>query len=121
MKSSSQTSAKADYGNWVSERLIYFPGALAAVFLALSFVSYYFLIIALPFLVIAAYFSYAYYEFSPAGGDIQSGIREFVLGRLEWDGKGMALDIGCGNGALAITLAKKYPDRLWRSFSALGN
>ena len=110
MKSSSPTNAKPDYGNWVSKRLIYWPGALAVIFLALSFFSYYFLIIALPFLIITAYFSYAYYEFSPAGGDIQTRIREYVLDRLEWDGKVAALDIGCGNGALAVRLAKRYPE-----------
>ena len=101
--------AKVDYGNWVSKKLIYFPGLLAVAFLALSFFSYYFLIVALPFLIITAYFSYANYRFSPAGGDIQAKVREFVLDRLEWDGKGTALDIGCGNGALAIELAKRYP------------
>jgi len=110
MKSSSLKGAKADYGNWVSRRLIYFPAALAVIFVALSFFSYYFLIIALPFLIITAYFTYAYFEFSPAGGDIQARIRAFVLDRLEWDGKGKALDIGCGNGALTVGLAKKYPD-----------
>ncbi|MFA5400906.1 MAG: class I SAM-dependent methyltransferase [Dehalococcoidia bacterium] len=109
MKSSSPGESKADYGNWVSKRLIWFPGILAIIFLALSFFSYYFLFIALPFLIITAYFAYAYYEFSPAGGNIQARIREFVLARLEWDGKGKALDIGCGNGALAIHLAVKHP------------
>ncbi|MDD5648796.1 MAG: class I SAM-dependent methyltransferase [Dehalococcoidia bacterium] len=110
MKSSSPGEAKADYGNWVSRRLIYYPAALAVVFVALSFFSYYFLIVALPFLIITAYFTYAYFEFSPAGGDIQARIRGFVLDRLEWDGKGAALDIGCGNGALAVRLARKHPD-----------
>jgi len=110
MKSSSPKEVKADYGNWVSKRLIWFPGVLAIIFLALSFFSYYFLVVALPFLIIAAYFSYAYYEFSPAGGNIQAGIRRFVLDRLEWDGRGKALDIGCGNGALTVRLADKYPD-----------
>ena len=109
MKSSSKNETKVNYGNWVSKRLIWFPGVLAIIFLALSFFSYYFLIVALPFLIIVAYFSYAYYEFSPAGGNIQARVRGFVLDRLEWDGKGTALDIGCGNGALAVELAKKYP------------
>jgi len=110
MKSSSTSEAKADYGNWVSKRLIWFPGILGVVFLALSFFSYYFLFIALPFLIITAYFAYAYYEFSPAGGNIQARVRGFVLERLEWDGKVKALDIGCGNGALAIQLAVKHPE-----------
>ena len=101
---------KTDYGNWVSKRLIYLPGLLAVVFLALTILSYYFLIIAVPFLLSAAYFSYAYYQFSPVGGDIQAKIREFVLDRLEWDSRGTAMDIGCGNGALVVRLANKYPD-----------
>jgi len=108
----SRAKPAADYGNWVSKRLIYLPGLLAIVFTGLSFFSYYFLLVALPFLVIAAYFSYAYFEFSPAGGDIQARIRSFVLDRLEWDGKGTALDIGCGNGALAVNLAKICPDAI---------
>jgi SAM-dependent methyltransferase len=99
-----------DYGNWVSKKLIYGPGLLALIFLILVIVSRLFFIIAIPLLVITVYFSYSYYHFSPKGSNIQNKIREFLLERLGWNGKGNALDIGCGNGALAISLAKKYPE-----------
>ncbi len=106
---STQKTERPDYGNWVSKRLIYGPAVLAVVFTGLALFSYYFLIVGLAFLIITAYFTYAYFEFSPAGGDIQTKIRAFVLKNLDWDGKGDALDIGCGNGALVIKLAQKYP------------
>jgi SAM-dependent methyltransferase len=106
---SRRRTEKPDYGNWVSKRLIYMPAVVALFFLALSIVSYLFIIVAVFFLIILVYFAYAYYKFSPKGGDLQVKIRELVLDRLIWDGEGRALDIGCGNGALVIKLAKKYP------------
>jgi len=104
-----QKGAKPNYGNWVSKRLIYVPAVMTLIFMGLSFASYFFIIIAVLFLIICIYFAYAYYEFSPAGGDIQARVRNFVMNRLVWNGEGRALDIGCGNGALTIEAAKKYP------------
>lgn len=103
-----ERAGRPDYGNWVSRRLIYMPAILALIFIALAYFSYFFLLVALPFLIMVAYFTCAYYKFSPAGGDIQTKIREFVMDNLEWDGRGEALDIGCGNGALVVRLAQKY-------------
>jgi ubiquinone/menaquinone biosynthesis C-methylase UbiE len=40
---------------------------------------------------------------------VQSRIEDLVLDELRWDGKGEALDIGCGNGPLAIAIAKAHP------------
>jgi hypothetical protein len=74
-----KTKRRTDYGNWVSRRLIYIPGIIAIIFLVLAFATPVSLIVAIPFLVIFLYFLYAYYKFSPGGGDIQSKIRGFVL------------------------------------------
>ena len=102
---------KPDYGNWVSKKFICVPGFLGLVFLGLGlvFLSLWWVLPALLFLAIAGYFTYARSLFSSQGGDIQNRIRALLLAHLDWDGNGQALDIGCGNAALAIALAHKYP------------
>jgi ubiquinone/menaquinone biosynthesis C-methylase UbiE len=67
-------------------------------------------VVAVVFLLIALYFAYARYRFSPIGGDVQTQIEELVLQHLDWNGKGRGLDIGCGNGPLTIRLAQKYAE-----------
>jgi len=100
------TAGVPDYGNWVSLRLIFVFGVLAAVFLVLI----YFFLVSLVgftvFFVVFCYFVYARFLFSARGGDVQAKIQQLVLDRLDWDGNGKAVDIGCGNGPLAIRLAK---------------
>ena len=100
---------EVDYGNWVSRKFIYIPGILSLIFFGLSYISLLFLIGALIFLLPASYFCYAYYKFSPRGGNLQARIRDLLFAHLIWDGDGKLLDIGCGNGALAIEAAKRYP------------
>jgi SAM-dependent methyltransferase len=110
---------ESDYGNWVSLRLIYVFGAVGAVLFGLSF---FFLLVGSLFvfliLMVSAflsllafvYFVYARYKFSPGGGNVQAQILELVLARLDWEGEGRALDIGCGNASLTIMVAKRFPD-----------
>ncbi|PVX23942.1 MAG: class I SAM-dependent methyltransferase [Candidatus Bathyarchaeum sp.] len=100
---------KPDYGNWVPKRLIY--GALVSglVFLILALWFVFLLAAAVLFFLVAAFFAYAYYEFSTTGANVQNAVWELLLSNLDWTGNGKALDIGCGNGALTIKLAQKYP------------
>jgi SAM-dependent methyltransferase len=98
---------KAEYGNWVPKRLIYLPGFAGFVFSGLGLVFWVSTIPAVLFLLVSVYFLYARYRFSPQGGNVQDRIWKLVLENLDWDGEGKALDIGCGNGALAIKLAQK--------------
>ena len=103
------TVEKPDYGNWVSQKLIYVPAVIGLVSLGLTFFFPILIIIAVLFFLIATYFAYARYLFSPRGGNIQFRIRELLLENLDWDGEGQAIDIGCGNAPLTVQLARKYP------------
>ena len=100
---------KAKYGNWVSKKIIYMSGFLGFIFLGLGLIFWVLIIPAVPFLLISVYFLYVRYQFSPQGGNVQNNIWTLVLANLDWNGEGRALDIGCGNGALTIKLAQKYP------------
>ena len=101
---------KADYGNWVSAKLVYIPGLVAFLFLGLSIVLPALVIGAVIFFLPFVYFAYARNRFSPRGGNIQAKIQGLLMDYLDWDGEGKALDIGCGNAPLTISIAKKYPE-----------
>ena len=98
-----------DYGNWVSMRLIYIPGAVGILFLVLSFLAPVLIVGGVLSIAVSAYFAYARYQFSPRGGNIQARIQTLVLARLDWDGAGHVLDIGCGNAPVSIMLARRFP------------
>jgi len=99
-----------DYGNWVGKRLIYVPAFIGLVLVVLAIWSYFLAIPAVIMFGIAGYFAYARYLFSSQGRDVQGAIWNTVLEHLNWNGQGNALDIGCGNGALTISLAMRYAE-----------
>jgi SAM-dependent methyltransferase len=106
----SEEFASTAYSNWVSSKFIVIPLSMGILFLGLTPVWPGFVILAALCLLAGGYFVYARHAFSPRGGDIQAKLWKVVLDRLDWDGKGQALDIGCGNGPLTIALAQRHPD-----------
>ena len=112
---------KPMYGNWVSNKLIRKFMALLLILVILEVMLWGFVQGWLPLkvllalltvlsLICIAYFYRARWWFSAEGGNIQNKILELLISRVEWDGKGRVLDIGCGSGALAIKLARKYKE-----------
>jgi hypothetical protein len=98
----------ADYGNWVPKRVIYLPIIIGLAFLALSVISLFLLFTAAFFILVAAYLSYVRFKLSSRAGHVQESVWGLVMEHLDWNGEGKALDIGCGNGALAVKLAQKH-------------
>lgn len=107
------------YGNWVSDKLMGKCMALALVFGVLEAVLWAFVpgwlplkiliaLLAVFFIISVLYFFHARWLFAAEGGNIQNKVVDLVVSHIDWNGEGKALDIGCGSGALAIKLAKKY-------------
>ena len=90
---------KAEYGNWVSTKLVIVPGVLSLLFGGLTFLLPVLGVVAVIFFLCFLYFAFARYLFSPRGGNIQTRVQDLVLDHIVgWDGTGKVLDVGCGNG-----------------------
>lgn len=100
---------ETNYGNWVPSKYVYIPGLLGMLFVVVSYFYYPVIVLAIIFLMVTMYTSYARAQFAPEGGDLQVKIQNLVLDELKWDGNGNLLDIGCGNAPLTIKALKQYP------------
>ena len=104
-----------DYGSWVPKKMVIGLLAVGLICLVIALVPMP-LVVIIIFGIIAGlgliaflYFAYAYYIFSARGGNLQARLWDIVIDKLPWDGQGKGLDIGTGNGSLAIFAARKYP------------
>jgi len=101
---------KNNFGNWVPAKMIIIPGLLGVVFLGLGTIHWSFFIGAGLFFIFCGYIAVSRYFFSAKGRNLQDQVQELVLDHIIWNGKGKALDIGCGNGPLTIKIAQRYPE-----------
>ncbi|MBN2085728.1 MAG: class I SAM-dependent methyltransferase [Anaerolineales bacterium] len=108
-------SGKTNYGNWMPHSVLFWSLTASMLLLLtgllLGHPAWKWILYPLSALC-AAFFLYLASASCLLGKDHGRLQREFtrlVLDRLPWDGGGKALDIGTGNGALAIELAKRFP------------
>ncbi len=104
-----------DYGNWVRRRTLIGLGAGAVVATGLSLLPFgtgYRIALAGVGVALGASLVvplYAYATFSQRGGRFQERLYERVADAIGPVGPGRILDIGAGNGMLAVLLAQRQP------------
>jgi SAM-dependent methyltransferase len=79
--------------------ILFRPAVLKGVLLGVAAIAFLFFV----------YLRYAYYLFARDGGRLQRKFHQLVIDQLAWRGEGRALDIGTGNGAVAVEVAKRFP------------
>lgn len=104
------------YGNWIRKKNLLILGLCTLGVGVLFFIplgTLYHLIVAILFVVILIsllFPLYAYVMFSQNGGRIQDKVYDLIIQSLGEVVKGKILDIGSGNGVLAIKLAQQHPE-----------
>ncbi len=106
---------KLKYGNWIRVRILLILG-LGSLGLAILGILPLPVpvrigaeILSVTLFISFAYPAYAYYIFSPQGGNLQEKVYDLLIGKLKSNMDGNILDIGSGNGILAIQLAHRFP------------
>jgi SAM-dependent methyltransferase len=103
-----------NYGNWIRKRILLILGMCAVGMGGLSllpFGSLYQLVMAFLFVMTFISFLfplYSYVMFSQSGGRIQDKVYTLIIEHLGSPITGRILDIGSGNGVLAVKLAQQH-------------
>jgi SAM-dependent methyltransferase len=110
------SSQRPQFGNWIRARILVMHLA-AGVALTVGG-----LLIGEPWLRvvvwavgvvplgIGVFLTYLFVMFADEGGGVQRRLWDVVLDALAWDGAGEALDVGTGQGALAVGLALRWSE-----------
>jgi SAM-dependent methyltransferase len=102
-----------EYGNWIRKKILLILGLCSLVTGALAFIplgTLYRSIMAFLFVIIFVSFLFPLYSFvmfSQKGGGFQEKVYNLIIQSLGVTDRGRILDIGSGNGVLAVNLAQQ--------------
>ncbi len=105
-----------NYGNWIQKKKLLFLGLLTlgtGFLIFMPFGSFYRISMIILFAIILVSFLFpliSYMMFSQKGGKLQEKIYNLIIQSLGENVKGKFLDIGCGNGVLAVKLAQQHEE-----------
>lgn len=109
-----------DYGNWMSNPVFYLLGALLALSIVLTVMSFtlfrltvlgmIFAIVSVLLLIMLGWITWIRRQYAFNGGGMMGRVHSILLSYLDYDGDGSLLDVGCGSGALSIRAALTWPE-----------
>lgn len=109
-----------DYGNWMSNPVFYMLGALLALSVVLTAMSFtllrlpvlgmVFAIVSVMLLIMLGLITWIRWQYAFDGGGMMGRVHDTLLSYLDYDGEGSLLDVGCGSGALSIRAALTWPE-----------
>ena len=105
--------AELDYGNWIRKKNLLVLGMCTLAVALLIFIPLgplYRILVTILFIIILCSFLfplYAYAMFSQKGGKLQDELYNLIIEELGEDVKGRVIDIGSGNGVLAVKLGQR--------------
>jgi len=107
---------KLQYGNWIRRKILWLLGLTTfalGILAALPLPPVIRILSGLLGLAVFASFLYPlypYFMFSPRGGNLQDKFYDLILSHIDENTAGKILDIGTGNGILAIKAALRDPN-----------
>lgn len=109
------TQPVLNFGNWIRIQRVMYMLVSGSILLIASFLvrDTYAVLIAISGIILlltAIFILYIFWKFSPTGGDLQTSLWQLTIDHLQLTTNAKVLDIGTGNGAIAIMLAQSRPD-----------